>query len=494
LKLKKLIGKLNTVALIGEADCEINSLAYDSRQVKPGSLFFAISGLKYDGHNYLKSAIKAGAVAVVIERRSPDVGSGIVQIVVRDSRRALAKAANVYYDYPSTKLTLIGITGTNGKTTTAYLVERIFSAAGFKTGLISTIKYKLGERVITADRTTPESLDLQKLLAEMVKAQVKVTAMEVSSHAAQLKRVDGTHFGALVFTNLTQDHLDFHHDMNNYFKAKAAIFTQSQFKQSVRVINIDDTYGRRLYELLNHDCLTYGFNADADVVGSNLRYTKNSLSLSISGFSRDIDISTGLKGGFNGANILAAVAVAWQYNIDNASINRALESAENVPGRFQGVDEGQDFQVIVDYAHTPDGLKQVLKSAREITAGKLITLFGCGGDRDRSKRPLMGAIAAELSDELIVTSDNPRSEDPEKIIKDIVTGIKRAQCGYTVITDRRRAINEAIRRAKKGDLVLIAGKGHETGQILADKIIPFDDIVEAEKIIRKIIDDKPKSA
>lgn len=494
MRLKTIVDKLDTANLIGEADQEINSLAYDSRRVKSGGLFFAISGFKHDGHKYIDNARGAGASAVVVERRVVDSGDKITQIVVPNSRRALAVAANVFYDYPSSKFDLIGVTGTNGKTTTAYLIERVLAAAGFKTGLISTIEYKIGDRVLLANRTTPESLDLQKLLAEMAEAKVKAAVMEVSSHAVQLKRVDATRFSALVFTNLTQDHLDFHQSMDSYFQAKTALFTQSQFKQAARIVNIDDTYGRQLRDILNKECVTYGFNSEADVVGSKLEYTKDGLSLTVSGLGRTLDISTRLKGIFNSDNILAAVTTAWKFNIDDIVINQALGAVENIPGRFQAVDQGQDFQVIVDYAHTPDGLKQVLKSARLVAAGKLVTVFGCGGDRDRKKRPLMGAIAAQLSDELIVTSDNPRSEDPERIIKDIISGINADQSVYKVIPDRRQAINEALGGAKKGDLVLIAGKGHETGQILADRVVPFDDILVAEQILREIINDNSKSA
>ena len=494
MKLKKIISKLNEADIIGGADCEINSLAYDSRRVEPGGLFFAVSGLKYDGHDYIDKAIEAGAVAVVVEKPGLVRRDNVAQVIVSDSRRALAAAADAYYNYPSSKLKLIGITGTNGKTTTAFLIEQIFAAAGFKTGLISTILYKLGNRTIPAQRTTPESLDLQAFLAEMIKAEVKVAVMEVSSHAVHLKRVEATRFNTLVFTNLTQDHLDYHQDMDSYFQAKAALFIEPQFETAARIVNIDDLYGRRLRKLLRNKCLTYGFNANADVVGSNLESTRHGLSLTISGLGRELDISTGLKGMFNGANILAAVSAAWQFNIDNVVIKQAFRTIKNVPGRFQSVDRGQKFQVVIDYAHTPDGLRQLLKSARAVTTGKLIIVFGCGGDRDRDKRPLMGAIAAELSDEMIITSDNPRSEAPEEIIDDIVSGLISDQCQYNIVIDRRQAIYEAINRAKKGDMVVIAGKGHETGQIFADKVVSFNDVEEVEKILSEIISDKSKSA
>lgn len=494
MRLPSLIRQLSDAKVTGNLDIEIKSLAYDSRQVKPGMLFFAISGLKFDGHDYIDDAVRAGAVGVVVERSQSNLPNNICQIKVADSRMAMALFSSAFYHHPSSKLKLIGVTGTNGKTTTSFLIEKIFSAAGKKTGLIGTIEYMIAGKSYTAERTTPESLDLQAILASMVKAGVEVAVMEVSSHASQLKRIDGCHFSAFVFTNLTQDHLDFHQSMDQYFQAKARLFTDPRFAGASQIVNIDDEYGRRLC-FHDQSCLTYGFSSEAAVRGDNLKHLDSGgLSLSVSGPGKFLELSTGMNGIFNGENILAAVSAAWKFGVPDEAILKALMSAKNVSGRFEPVNQGQTFQVIVDYAHTPDGLRQLLRAARTATSGRIITVFGCGGDRDRAKRPLMGKIVGKLSDIAIVTSDNPRSERPEKIIDDILEGMGNSKADYKVIIDRHQAIKVAISQAKKGDIVLIAGKGHETGQIFADKIVPFDDRLVAKEILKENMNETPKSA
>lgn len=471
----------------------IRSLAYDSRRVKQGSLFFAIRGLKSDGHRYIKEALIAGAAGIVVEEWQENLPGNVIQIEVPDSRLALALAAAHFYGHPSSKLQLIGVTGTNGKTTTSYLIERIFAAAGKKTGLIGTIEYKIAGRSHKAERTTPESLDLQKMLGSMVDAGVEVAVMEVSSHAAELKRVDGCEFTALVFTNLTQDHLDFHGDMEDYFQAKSRLFKDPRFSGALHVINADDMYGQRLCRI-SGSCQTYGFSDSAQVRGVAIEQLKDGLHLDVSSSSGALDIKTAMNGIFNGDNILASVAAAQALSVPDQAIVEALSQAGSIPGRFDSVDLGQDFQVIVDYAHTPDGLRRVLEAARAAADGMVITVFGCGGDRDPGKRPLMGKVVAELSDRAIITSDNPRSESAEKIIAEIEAGMRSGKAIYDVVADRYLAINEAINRAEKGDLVLIAGKGHETGQIFSDKVVPFDDRLAALEILVKIKNDASKSA
>lgn len=493
MKLSNLLSEFDCKRVIGSTETEIKALAYDSRRVKRGALFFAIRGFRDDGHNYIGQAIKNGAVGLVVEKYQANVPEAVTQVITPDSRSALAMASACFYDYPSSRLRLIGVTGTNGKTTTSFLIERIFRAAGKKTGLIGTIDYRIGDRVLAAERTTPESLDLQALLASMADAGVEIAVMEVSSHASQLKRIDGCRFETAVFTNLTQDHLDFHRDMDEYFQAKARLFTDNQFSESIKVINIDNEFGEKIWRSGPDRCVTYGFSKSAEIRGESLRHETDGLNLIVSSSSKELELSSKIRGIFNGANILAATAVAWSMNVPDKAVKEALSEPISVPGRFESIDLGQDFQVIVDYAHTPDGLRRVLEAARVAAAGNLITVFGCGGDRDKSKRPLMGRVAAELSDRVFVTSDNPRNEPPEKIIKEITVGMRNGKMGYRVVVDRYQAIKEAIRSAGKGDLVLIAGKGHETGQIFADRIIPFDDRLVALGILKEVVNDTSKS-
>ena len=486
MKLSELIASLK-IAPYGGTDIEIRGLAYDSRQVKPGYLFFAIPGAKFDGHDFINEAVSRGATAVVVENPRGSSAASAVELVVADSRGALAGAAAKFYGYPSKKFKLIGITGTNGKTTTAYLLESIFQAAGLKTGLIGTIEYRIAGERFVAERTTPESLDLQRIFASMVDKGVETAIMEASSHALKLRRVDGSSFAARVFTNLSRDHLDFHTDMEDYFAAKARFFTDEAFGGGPSVINIDDPYGRRLADTASEPVITFGMGS-GDYYPIDIDLSVKETAFSLVGPAGSLAIRSRLIGAFNLINLIAAAAVASRLGVDGAAISAGLLSVGHVPGRFEKVACGQDFQVLVDYAHTPDGLEKVINAARALAgANRLLTVFGCGGDRDKGKRPKMGAIAAALSDIAFVTSDNPRSESPESIIDDILAGIsKEAPAEVIVTVDRAEAINQAVGRARSGDVVLIAGKGHETYQILADRVIPFDDRRVAREALKGV--------
>jgi UDP-N-acetylmuramoyl-L-alanyl-D-glutamate--2,6-diaminopimelate ligase len=455
-------------------DVRVSGLAYDSRAVKPGDMFFAVPGTVADGHAFVGDAVKAGASAVCVQR---DADVAVPSVIVTDVRRALARAAAEFYDNPAASLRLLGVTGTNGKTTTVFLLESILRAAGMTTGLIGTIETHVAGAVRPGVRTTPDSLDLQKLFAELREAGVEGVAMEVTSHALALHRVEGLHFDACAFTNLSQDHLDFHPDMEDYFLAKRSLFTPEMLERGA--VNVDDEWGRRLLDSTDVPCLGFGTSEEAEVRGEVLRSgpSGNDILITAPG-PVEMKISTPLVGHFNVSNSLAACATALQAGIDPAAIERGLAQVSSVPGRFESVDAGQPFTVVVDYAHTPDSLDNVLEGARTLARdGRVICLFGCGGDRDRGKRPLMGAVVARLADYVIVTSDNPRSEDPIAIIDAIVEGLiaERRDGPDRVLPDRREAIISGIDEARPGDVVVIAGKGHETGQEFADKIVPFDD-------------------
>ena len=471
-----------------DPDPEITGLAYDSRQVKPGDLFFCVKGLKLDGHRYLPDAVARGAAAAVVEH--PVDPLPVPALEVESARAAMPKVAAAFYDYPSRKLALVGVTGTNGKTTTTYLVESIAKAAGRNTGVIGTLGARINDEEIPGERTTPESPDLQELLARMAAAQNgagMVVAMEASSHALDQGRTEGCEFDVGVFTNLTQDHLDYHADMEDYFRAKALLFTeypQATGKRFIGVINVDDAYGRRLAGMCTGDVLTYAVEAKADLRATDIEASATGLRFTVHAPEGEFPLRLHLGGLFNVYNSLAAMGAGRALGLPWETLLASLQAATGVPGRFESVDAGQDFGVIVDYAHTPDGLENVLKAARALNPGRLISVFGCGGDRDRTKRPIMGRLAAELSDAVIVTSDNPRTEDPNSILDQIIAGIP-AEAGAAVEreADRRRAIERAVGEAQPGDLVVIAGKGHENYQIFADGTIHFDDREEARKAL-----------
>jgi UDP-N-acetylmuramoyl-L-alanyl-D-glutamate--2,6-diaminopimelate ligase len=459
-------------------DLEIVDLAYDNRAVKPGTLFFCVPGFTRDGHDFAPEAIDNGAVALVVQR---PLGLGVPEIEVDSVRAAMAPAAAAFYGDPTNSLQTIGITGTNGKTTTAFLVRSLLEKAGRQTGLLGTVKSVVGGVEHEVQRTTPEAIDLQRTFSQMLRAGDVACAIEVSSHALELHRADAIHFAAAIFTNLTQDHLDFHPTMDAYFEAKRKLF--SDLRPAVSVINVDDPYGKRLADHLVQP-LTIAIDAPATYRAGSLSTGLNGSRFTVESPDGEIELTSPLRGRFNVYNVLAAVAAARALGVSAETCQAAIATAEQVPGRFETVDEGQPFAVIVDYAHTPDSLENVLQAARKLTEQRVLVVFGAGGDRDRTKRPLMGDIAARLADHAIVTSDNPRSEDPEAIIAEILAGIGTIQ-GVEHDADRRQAIARAMAQAEPGDVVVIAGKGHEQGQEFAGgEKLPFDDVTVAREILR----------
>jgi UDP-N-acetylmuramoyl-L-alanyl-D-glutamate--2,6-diaminopimelate ligase len=466
------------------ADVEVTAIAYDSRQVTPGALFVALRGARADGIRFVPQAISRGAAAIVAESPAPE-GTRVPWIQVADARDTLASLAAAFHGHPSERLALVGITGTNGKTTTSYLLSSIFEAAGVKCGRIGTIAYRAGGTEIEAARTTPEAPDLQRMFAAMVGDGCGACVMEVSSHALALRRVDHTRFAAAVFTNLTRDHLDFHGSMDAYFAAKRRLFELLP-DGAVGVINVDDHRGAEMVAAARRP-VTYAIDAAADVRPGPLSFSLDGLAFEIRTPRGTLHVRSRLVGRPNAYNILAAAAAAMALDLPFTAIESGIAALEHVPGRFQLVSGTADnVKVIVDYAHTDDALKNLLETARPLASGRIITVFGCGGDRDRTKRPLMGAVAARLSDLVIVTSDNPRSEDPVAIIEEVRRGIvpppdrvmPRGQrpTSSLAIVDRREAIEKAIRDARPGDLVVIAGKGHEKYQEIGERTLPFDDV------------------
>src|SRR5215204_1255830 len=487
--------------LRGDPSVEIRDLAYDSRRVGEGTLFFCFPGEKTDGHDFAATAVEAGAAGLVVER---PLELDVPQAQVEDARAAMAPIAAALNGDPTSELTIVGITGTNGKTTTAFCVRHLLEAAGRRCGLLGTVQQVVGGQVEEVERTTPEAIDLQRTFNRMLSSGDEYCAMEVSSHALVLHRADAIHFAVKVFTNLSQDHLDFHADMEDYFAAKRLLFSGEggapiiEIEGGISVLNVDDPYGQRLAGELScgsgGECITYSAaGGDADLSAREVAFDAGGsrfLCLSPEG---ELEVETPLPGDFNVSNALAALSVAHALGLDLSAAAAALASAEQVPGRFESIDEGQPFAVIVDYAHTPDSLENVLAAARRLTGGRLISVFGCGGDRDREKRPLMGKAGAELSDVAVVTSDNPRSEDPDAIIDQIRGGIPDDPHAEVLVdADRRAAIASALSRAGAGDLVVIAGKGHEQGQEFEDgRKIPFDDRDVAREELHKLMRPTP---
>jgi UDP-N-acetylmuramoyl-L-alanyl-D-glutamate--2,6-diaminopimelate ligase len=478
MNLERVIAALAPTDVVQRAPVEISDLAYDTRAVGPGALFFCVPGERHDGHAFAREAVERGAVVLVVERA---LELDVPQLVVADVRRAMAQAAVVFFGDPTRELEVGGVTGTNGKTTTAFLLRSILAAAGRRPGLLGTIESRIGGEQRPAVRTTPEAIDLQRAFREMLDAGDRSCALEATSHGSGLGRLDGVHFSALAFTNLGQDHLDFHGTSERYFDAKRRLFVTGEPPPAA--VNVGDDHGRRLADELRtlaHDpLLTFGFADDADLRPEQLELDANGARLLAGG----IQLRTKLRGRFNVENVLAAVALARLLGIENDAIAAGVEALEGVPGRFEAVDEGQSFAVIVDYSHKPEALENVLRTARELAPNRVICVFGCGGDRDRSKRPVMGRIAAELADVAIVTSDNPRSEDPEAIIAEVLEG---AGADLEAEPDRASAIERALALAQEGDAVVIAGKGHEQGQELADRTIPFDDREVARHVLRRL--------
>ncbi len=465
-------------------EVRITGVSYDSRKTRPGDLFFCVPGASSDGHEHAPEALARGAVALCVER---PLSLGVPEIVVRDARKSMGRIAARFFDHPASDLRLLAVTGTNGKTTTAFLLESILRAAGLTTGLIGTIETRVAGHTRPGLRTTPESVDLQRLFAEMRETGVDGVAMEVTSHALTLHRIETVRFAAGVFTNLSQDHLDFHSGMEDYFGAKRELFTPERLDRGAT--NLDDPYGRRLYEETAIPCIGFGSDEDALVRADRVRSGPwGSEFVMTLPPHQEVKISTSLVGHFNISNCLAAAAAAIQADISPQAIESGIKDLSAVPGRFESVDAGQPFTVVVDYAHTPDSLDNVLRGARALAGrGRVVCVFGCGGDRDRGKRPLMGAVTARLADVVVVTSDNPRSEDPQAIIDSILEGViaERTDGPDAVLVDRREAIARAVAVARQDDVVVIAGKGHETGQQFADRTIPFDDRVVAREELLK---------
>ncbi|RJQ41743.1 MAG: UDP-N-acetylmuramoyl-L-alanyl-D-glutamate--2,6-diaminopimelate ligase [Nitrospiraceae bacterium] len=471
-------------------DVEVAGIAYDSRKVRQGYVFVAAKGERVDGHDFISEAVKKGAVAVVYEEEKTATDSPIpVFIKVADSRKALACLSNNFYERPSDKLTVIGITGTNGKTTATYLIKSVLEAWGENVGLIGTINYLVKDRHYDAPHTTPEALEFQAVLNEMVSAGCTHVVTEVSSHALAQKRVDYTGFSIAVFTNLTRDHLDFHITMEDYFRAKERLFKELLLKDGTSVINFDDIYGRELISELRNskvgNLITYGIEAGADIAAANIKNSFDGLVFDINFNGRTYNIQSPLVGTHNVYNILSAVGAAVSLNVPWEAVISGIKKMVSVKGRFEKVDLGQNFLCIVDYAHTEDALERLICAARELIEGqgKIITVFGCGGNRDRGKRPQMAAIATKLSDYIVITSDNPRSEEPMEIIKEIEKGAVRMN--YTIEPDREKAIQKAVETAEKGDILLIAGKGHEDYQEIKGARHKFSDRGTAEKAIKE---------
>jgi UDP-N-acetylmuramoyl-L-alanyl-D-glutamate--2,6-diaminopimelate ligase len=494
MRLEELVAAAAAQRVIGDAGVEVTGLAYDSRRVGPGTLFFCVPGERTDGHDFAAEVVAAGAAALVVER---ELEVDVPQLLVADARAAMAPVAARFRGDPTAELRVVGVTGTNGKTTTAFLVREILEAAGTPCGLLGTVKQVVGGVEEEVERTTPEAIDLQATFRRMLEAGDRACAMEVSSHAMVLHRADAIAFEVAVFTNLTQDHLDFHTGMEDYFQAKRTLFAA---EPRTRIVNVDDPYGRRLAE--EFDCVTFSAEgADADFTARNVQFDATGASFNVSlpptgpkypymagngPVGGEVAVRTGLPGHFNVANALGALAAAAALGVDPETAAAGLARAARVPGRFEPIDEGQGFAVLVDYAHTPDSLENVLRAARRLTAGRLIAVFGAGGDRDRDKRPKMGRAGAELADLTVITSDNPRSEDPAAIVAEVAAGAQ-GSAELVIEEDRRAAIALALGRAAPGDTVVIAGKGHEQGQEFeAGRKIDFDDRVVAREELRKL--------
>jgi len=476
--LERVIAALAPVDVVNAASVVIDDLEYDSRRARPGALFVCVPGEREDGHAFAEQAVERGAVALVVER---PLSLPVPQVVVADARRAMAELAVTFYGDPSRDLVVAGVTGTNGKTTTSFLLFAMLAAAGLRPGLIGTIESRVGGERRPAQRTTPEAVDLQRMLREMLDAGDRSCAMEATSHGSELGRLTGVRFAALVFTNLSRDHLDFHATLHRYFAAKRRLFVEGEPAPSA--VNVDDEFGRRLAEELRRlgraPLLTFGSSADADIRPYDLSVTPRGAAFTAAGMS----VRTPLLGKFNVENVLAAAAAGRLLDLPDEAIVRGIASVRGVPGRFESVEEGQQFAVVVDYAHTPDSLANVLRTARGISTGRVICVFGCGGDRDAGKRPLMGEVASSLADLVVVTSDNPRSEDPEAIVADIIAGTSGE---VEIDLDRRSAIERALSVAREGDVVVVAGKGHEHGQEVAGETLPFDDRAVVREALRSM--------
>ena len=484
--------------LAGSAAVPISDIVFDSRKVKPGALFVALKGARQDGHNHIASAVQAGAKAVMVERDVP--APGVSRVRVPDTLKALAHISIRFWDNPSRRLRMIGITGTNGKTTTSYLIESIFTAAGWSTGVMGTINYRFQTNVIPAPNTTPFASEVQRFLASVLEKGGQACVMEVSSHALKLGRVEGVEFDVAVFTNLTQDHLDFHQSMDAYAAAKAKLFegidpsSGKPFPRAV-VLNATDPWSEKMAARARVPVLRYRINGSGSPGSRPVELLAKNVTCDATGSRFDLcspasrqAVRLQLLGEYNVMNALAAAGAATCQGVPLTTIVRGLEAVSGVPGRMERIASPRGFTVVIDYAHTEDALRQVMTALRKLKPTRLVTVFGCGGDRDRTKRPLMGEAAAQMSDEVVVTSDNPRSEQPAKIALDVEVGVRRVRSDhYSIVLDREEAIAKALSIAQPGDIVLIAGKGHENYQIMADHTIPFDD----REVARRLMEAKP---
>lgn len=472
---------LQDIVTAGEYDASasVSGIAYDSRKVRPGDVFVCIKGYQTDGHQYIRDAADHGAVAVVALDK---VDSDLPVVYTDDTRIALARMANRFYGEPTKKFHLIGVTGTNGKTTVTYLIKTVLEQAGKKVGLIGTNQNMIGDKAIASEHTTPESADLYAMFDTMAAEHVEYVVMEVSSHALQLHRVEGCQFETAIFTNLTQDHLDFHGSMENYYAAKRKLFNMCQ----KAVINIDDGYGKCLAREVSCPAITYGIDNRADLQAQDIKISARGVTFLVEAEGQKMPVRLGIPGRFSVYNALAALGAGLSLSMGAEAVTRGLVIAKGVKGRAEVVNTGRSYTVLIDYAHTPDGLKNIISTVREFARGRVITLFGCGGDRDRGKRPLMGEVAGRLSDFCIVTTDNPRSEAPGAIIEQILEGITKTECDYVVVENRRDAIRYALLHAEPDDVIILAGKGHETYQILADRTIEFDERKVVGEILREM--------
>ncbi|SHI62252.1 UDP-N-acetylmuramoyl-L-alanyl-D-glutamate--2,6-diaminopimelate ligase [Lutispora thermophila] len=483
MKLSKLLEDINVLRYSGDLTTEIKGITYDSRQVKNNYMFICIKGSSFDGHDYIDEAVEKGAVAIIVDKSIEKDKVAMVQ--VENSRMAMPIIGANFYGRPTEKLKLIGVTGTNGKTTTTYLIRSILQQAEKKTGLIGTISIDLGQYVIESSRTTPESLDLQRIFHDMVSNNAEYAVMEVSSHSLEFGRVDQCQFQIGIFTNLTQDHLDFHKNFENYRKAKEKLFYKTK---KANIINIDDEHGRVIYRnIMDFDVpvITYGIDYVADIMAKDIKMDDSGIEFKLVTPDYETVIRSSIPGKFSVYNSLAAASATYVEGIDKDIISKGIENLKFVPGRSEVLPINKPYKMIIDYAHAPDGLENILKSIRNYAKGRIITVFGCGGDRDKAKRPIMGEIAGRLSDYCIITSDNPRSEDPNEIIAQIEEGIKNISCDYICIENRKDAIKHAMMMAKPSDIILLAGKGHETYQVLKDRVIDFDERVVVKELIEE---------
>ncbi|HEY4739808.1 MAG TPA: UDP-N-acetylmuramoyl-L-alanyl-D-glutamate--2,6-diaminopimelate ligase [Candidatus Acidoferrales bacterium] len=500
--LTELLTGVEKLAVSGPADVEVHAVTYDSRKAMPHSLFFALQGAKINGNRFIAEALSRGAVAIASESPRPasDVPGNIawIQLSPGSERRGLATVSANFFHHPASKLKLVGITGTNGKTTTAFLVDSILRAAGQTTGLIGTTGYRMPDGERAARNTTPESLDLQEMFAAVRDAGGTSVVLEASSHALAMDRLWGCHFAAAVFTNLTHDHMNFHHTFEAYFAAKRRLFENTGAGPAdVSIVNMDDRWGAQLHKLLAESgrrTLTFGLNPGAEITAPKFTLEFSGLNFIAETPAGDIEVHSPLVGRVNVYNILAAIGAAIGLRIPIAAIEKGIRQLENVPGRFELIDEGQPFHVAVDYAHADDALRNLLRTARELKPnGRVMLLFGAGGERDRTTRPLMGEAAGKDSDFVVLTSDNPRTEDPSQIISDVVSGLQKVNASYWIEPDREKALMLILREAKPGDLVLLAGKGHENTQILRDRTFEFDDRKMARRTLRAIGYQRSKS-